>query len=91
MPILSMKNYEPSARSRRLSASVMPWNARSSSSKTAARRSNSSWPSLRPRSWKSSQKAIPPGKSVEYYLASYNEIDESLRKVSDPFSFTQYR
>ena len=37
------------------------------------------------------QKAIPPGKSMEFYLASYGEIDESLRRVADPFSFTQYR
>ncbi len=37
------------------------------------------------------QKAIPPGKSVEYYLASYGEIDDGLRRVADPFSFTQYR
>jgi hypothetical protein len=37
------------------------------------------------------QKAVPPGKTMEYYLASYSEIDESLRKVAAPFSFTQYR
>ena len=37
------------------------------------------------------QKAVPPGKSIEFYLASYGEIDESLRRVADPFSFTQYR
>ncbi|HTZ38756.1 MAG TPA: hypothetical protein VMB77_01260, partial [Syntrophales bacterium] len=37
------------------------------------------------------QKAVPPGKAIEFYLASYTEIDESLRKVADPFSFTQYR
>ena len=36
------------------------------------------------------QKAIPPGKMIEFYLASYNEIDESLRKVADPISITQY-
>jgi hypothetical protein len=37
------------------------------------------------------QKAIPPGKAMEFYLASYSEIDEGLRRVADPFSFTQYR
>ena len=37
------------------------------------------------------QKAIPPGKVMEFYLAGYGEIDESLRRVADPFSFTQYR
>ena len=37
------------------------------------------------------QKAIPPGKAMEFYLAGYGEIDESLRRVADPFSFTQYR
>jgi hypothetical protein len=37
------------------------------------------------------QKAIPAGKTMEFYLASYNEIEESFRKVADPFSFSQYR
>lgn len=36
-------------------------------------------------------KAVPPGKTMEFYLASYGEIDESLRRVSDPFSFMKYR
>jgi hypothetical protein len=36
------------------------------------------------------QKAICPGKVMEFYLASYNEIDESLREVADPISITQY-
>jgi general secretion pathway protein E len=36
------------------------------------------------------QKAISPGKVIEFYLASYSEIDESLRKVAAPISSTQH-
>lgn len=37
------------------------------------------------------RKAVPPEKTIEFYLASYREIDECLRKVADPFSFSRYR
>jgi hypothetical protein len=36
------------------------------------------------------QKAISPGKVIEFYLASYSEIDESLRKVAAPISSTPH-
>jgi hypothetical protein len=37
------------------------------------------------------QKALPPGKIVEYYLANPHEIDSCLRKKFDPFAMTRYR
>ena len=37
------------------------------------------------------QKALPPGKNVEFYLANPYEIDACLRKKFDPFSLSRYR
>jgi len=37
------------------------------------------------------QKAVPVGKSVEFYLANPYEVDSCLRKKFDPYSLTGYR
>jgi hypothetical protein len=37
------------------------------------------------------RKAFPPGKRVEFYLASPAEIDFCLKQKFDPFSFSYYR
>jgi hypothetical protein len=37
------------------------------------------------------QKAVPFGKSVEFYLANPYEVDSCLRKKFDPYSITRYR
>jgi len=37
------------------------------------------------------KKAFPPGKRVEFYLASPAEIDFCLKQKFDPFSFSYYR
>jgi MshEN domain len=37
------------------------------------------------------QKAVPFGKTVEFYLANPYEVDSCLRKKFDPFSVTRYR
>ncbi|NWF55168.1 MAG: hypothetical protein HXY45_10285 [Syntrophaceae bacterium] len=37
------------------------------------------------------QKAVPIGKTVEYYLANPYEVDSCLRKKFDPFAVTRYR
>ena len=37
------------------------------------------------------QKALPFGKTVEFYLANPYELDSCLRKKFDPFSLTRYR
>ena len=37
------------------------------------------------------QKAMPYGKSVEFYLANPQEVDSCLRRKFDPFSMTRYR
>jgi hypothetical protein len=91
MPILSMKNYEPSSQLQKIIGEryamerkiIVLENSDKAIKLVLAEPSTQIMEEL--------QKAIPPGKSVEYYLASYTEIDESLRKVADPFSFTQYR
>jgi len=37
------------------------------------------------------RKAVPFGKTVEFYLANPYEVDSCLRKKFDPFSMTRYR
>ncbi len=37
------------------------------------------------------QKALPFGKTVEFYLANPYEVESCLRKQFDPFSLTRYR
>jgi hypothetical protein len=37
------------------------------------------------------QKAVPMGKTVEFYLANPYEVDSCLRKKFDPFAVTRYR
>jgi hypothetical protein len=37
------------------------------------------------------QKAVPFGKTVEFYLANPYEVDSCLRKKFDPFAVTRYR
>jgi len=37
------------------------------------------------------QKALPPGKSIEFFLANPYEVDSCLRKKFDPFSLTRYK
>jgi hypothetical protein len=37
------------------------------------------------------RKAVPFGKTVEFYLANPYEVDSCLRKKFDPFSITRYR
>ncbi len=44
-----------------------------------------------PRILEEVQKAVPFGKTVEFYLANPYEVDSCLRKKFDPFAVTRYR
>jgi hypothetical protein len=37
------------------------------------------------------QRALPFGKTVEFYLANPQEVEVCLRKKFDPFAFSRYR
>jgi len=91
MPILSMKNYEPSVQLQKMIGERYAMERKIIVLENSAKVIKLVLAEPSTQIMEELQKAIPPGKSVEYYLASYTEIDESLRKVADPFSFTQYR
>jgi hypothetical protein len=91
MPILSMKNYEPSLQLQKMIGERYAMERKIIVLENSGKAIKLVLAEPSTQIFEEIQKAIPPGKSVEYYLASYTEIDESLRKVADPFSFTQYR
>jgi len=90
MPILSMKNYKPNPQLQKVIGKRYAMEHRiivlENSPKTI--KLVLAEPSI--QIMEELQKAISPGKVIEFYLASYNEIDESLREVADPISITQY-
>jgi hypothetical protein len=91
MPILSMKNYEPSVQLQKIIGERYAMERKIIVLENSAKAIKLVLAEPSTQILEELQKAIPPGKSVEYYLAGYSELDECLRKVSDPFSFTQYR
>ena len=91
MPILSMKDYQPNPQLQKVIGERYAMERKIIVLENSAKTIKLVLAEPSTQVIEELQKAIPPGKSVEYYLASYGEIDDGLRRVADPFSFTQYR
>ena len=91
MPILSMKDYQPNPQLQKVIGERYAMERKIIVLENSAKTIKLVLADPSTQVIEELQKAIPPGKSMEFYLASYGEIDESLRRVADPFSFTQYR
>lgn len=91
MPILSMKDYQPNPQLQKVIGERYAMERKIIVLENSAKTIKLVLAEPSTQIIEELQKAIPPGKSMEFYLASYGEIDEGLRRVADPFSFTQYR
>ena len=91
MPILSMKDYQPNPQLQKVIGERYAMERKIIVMENSAKTIKLVLADPSAQVIEELQKAVPPGKSIEFYLASYGEIDESLRRVADPFSFTQYR
>lgn len=91
MPILSMKDYQPNPQLQKVIGERYAMERKIIVLENSAKTIKLVLADPSTQVIEELQKAIPPGKSMEFYLAGYGEIDESLRRVADPFSFTQYR
>mgnify|MGYP000843545686 FL=1 len=91
MPILSMKDYQPNPQLQKVIGERYAMERKIIVLENSAKTIKLVLADPSAQVIEELQKAVPPGKSIEFYLASYGEIDESLRRVADPFSFTQYR
>lgn len=91
MPILSMKEYQPNPQLQKVIGERYAMEKKIIVLENSAKTIKLVLAEPSTQILEELQKAVPPGKSVEYYLSSYTEIDEGLRRVADPFSFTQYR
>jgi len=91
MPILSMKDYQPNSQLQKVIGERYAMERKIIVMENSAKTIKLVLADPSAQVIEELQKAVPPGKSIEFYLASYGEIDESLRRVADPFSFTQYR
>ncbi len=91
MPILSMKDYQPNPQLQKVLGERYAMERKIIVLENSAKTIKLVLAEPSTQIMEELQKAVPPGKAMEYYLASYSEIEESLRKVADPFSFTQYR
>lgn len=91
MPILSMKDYQPNPQLQKVIGERYAMERKIIVLENSAKTIKLVLAEPSTQIMEELQKAIPPGKTMEFYLASYGEIDEGLRRVADPFSFTQYR
>jgi len=91
MPILSMKDYQPNPQLQKVIGERYAMERKIIVLENSAKTIKLVLADPSAQVIEELQKAIPPGKAMEFYLAGYGEIDESLRRVADPFSFTQYR
>ena len=91
MPVLTMKDYQPNPQLQKVIGERYAMERKIIVLENSAKTIKLVLAEPSTQIMEELQKAVPPGKAMEYYLASYSEIDESLRKVADPFSFTQYR
>jgi hypothetical protein len=91
MPILTMKEYQPNPQLQKVIGERYAMERKIIVLENSAKTIKLVLAEPSTQIMEELQKAVPPGKTMEYYLASYSEIEESLRKVADPFSFTQYR
>ena len=91
MPILSMKDYQPNPQLQKVIGERYAMERKIIVLENSAKTIKLVLADPSTQVIEELQKAIPPGKAMEFYLAGYGEIDESLRRVADPFSFTQYR
>jgi len=91
MPILSMKDYQPNPQLQKVIGERYAMERKIIVLENSAKTIKLVLAEPSTQIMEELQKAIPPGKAMEFYLASYGEIDEGLRRVADPFSFTQYR
>jgi hypothetical protein len=91
MPILSMKDYHPSPQLQKVIGERYAMERKIIVLENSAKTIKLVLAEPSTQIMEELQKAVPTGKMMEYYLASYSEINESLRRVADPFSFTQYR
>jgi len=91
MPILSMKDYQPNPQLQKVIGERYAMERKIIVLDNSAKTIKLVLAEPSTQIMEELQKAIPPGKVMEFYLAGYGEIDESLRRVADPFSFTQYR
>ena len=91
MPILSMKDYQPNPLLQKVIGERYAMERKIIVLENSAKTIKLVLAEPSTQIMEELQKAIPPGKTMEFYLASYGEIDEGLRRVADPFSFTQYR
>lgn len=91
MPILSMKDYQPNPQLQKVIGERYAMERKIIVLENSAKTIKLVLAEPSTQIMEELQKAIPPGKTMEFYLAGYGEIDEGLRRVADPFSFTQYR
>ena len=91
MPVLSMKDYQPNPQLQKVIGERYAMERKIIVLDNSAKTIKLVLAEPSTQIMEELQKAIPPGKVMEFYLAGYGEIDESLRRVADPFSFTQYR
>lgn len=91
MPILTMKDYQPNPQLQKVIGERYAMERKIIVLENSAKAIKLVLAEPSTQIMEELQKTVPSGKAIEFYLASYSEIDESLRKVADPFSFTQYR
>ena len=91
MPILTMKDYQPNPQLQKVIGERYAMERKIIVLENSAKAIKLVLAEPSTQIMEELQKTVPSGKTIEFYLASYSEIDENLRKVADPFSFTQYR